>query len=166
MKKKTDDQLAGMPPIAVSIIIMVLITLVAVMANAQNARQTIDPDKLLVQQVMDGDLVFIEGSVFADANKDCLQTGADQPIKGWQVIAERKGVAYYSKTDAQGNFTFAVSPGKYKVSIVGNDVSYEASECSSNAQKISAGKGRKVSRIVFPVLLAEPMSAEAVEIRQ
>ncbi len=162
MKKNSNDHAAGMPPIAISIIIMALITLVAVAANAQTAQQQINPDKLLVQQVMDGDLVFIEGSIFNDLNGDCLQSGDDKPVKGWQVIAERRGEAYYSKTDAQGNFTFAVAPGKYFISIEGNSSDYYATECSTESQKVNAGKGNKVSRVVFPMVAADPLSAEAV----
>jgi len=141
---------------------MAIITLIAVAANAQNANANADSDRLLVQLVMDGDLAFVEGSIYSDLNGDCLQGATETGLAGWQVVAECKGQPYHVTTDAEGNFTFAVAPGKYTISIADNPKAFTASVCSSMEQKVTAGKGRKVSRLYFPVQLRDdPLSAKS-----
>ena len=159
--KKTKKQEASIHPFAISCIIMVVITVIAVAANAQ-APQQIDPSTLLVQQVVDGELAFIEGSIFDDANGDCLHGGNEQGLKGWYVVASHRGTATYAKTDAEGNFTFTVAPGRYSISLMDDQPAHTYSECSSEVQKVAAGKANKVTRIAFAVQQSALVSETAV----
>lgn len=158
--KKTKKSEVSIHPFAISCIIMAVITVVAVVANAQAPKQ-IDPSTLLVQQVVEGELAFIEGSIFNDTNGDCLQAGDEAGMKGWYVVAEHRGNATYAKTDAEGNFTFTVAPGRYSISLMADQPEHTLSECTSEVQKVSVNKSNKVTRIAYAVQLADPLSAAA-----
>jgi uncharacterized repeat protein (TIGR01451 family) len=59
----------------------------------------------------------IRGKVFFDQDETCTQTNGDTPLANWNVVATGTNGSFYGNTDGAGNYSIALLPGTYDVSV-------------------------------------------------
>lgn len=143
-----------LPPFVVSIIIIFIIACITLTAAAQTGS-----DRLTAELVADGGLVYVEGSVFSDADGNCHRKASETGLKGIEVTLQQRHTSFTVVTDAQGNFTFTIPPGKYELAV-GESTAATPSDCSAAGKRVHAPKNQKVTRVLVPMLVTDTFSEE------